>query len=230
VVRSPAVSARSLLFGLLIGAAGATGLAFTNSAALGIGPAAQESPDAASLFGSGNAAAPGRQQSSTQSPTEPAPTTTSSSSTTTVPPTTTTTVPTTTVPPTTTTQPPPNRAPEQAVLAIVNQARSQAGCKPVVIDDRITTAAQAHSTDMANRDYFSHDTLEGVDFAERMKDAGYPSPGGENIAMGQRTPEQVMKSWMDSPGHRRNILDCSFNAMGVGLDTRGFYWTQDFGR
>ncbi|WP_235921582.1 CAP domain-containing protein [Lentzea tibetensis] len=226
------MSARSLLFGLLIGAAGATGLAFTNSAALGIGPASQESPDAASLFGSGNAAAPGRQQSTTDSPTEPAPTTTSST-TTTVPPTT-TTVPTTTVPPTTTaptkTQPPSNRAPEQAVLAIVNQARSEAGCKPVVIDDRVTTAAQAHSTDMANRDYFSHDTPEGVDFAERMKDAGFPRPGGENIAMGQRTPEQVMQSWMDSPGHRRNILDCSFNTMGLGLDTRGFYWTQDFGR
>ena len=122
-----------------------------------------------------------------------------------------------------------DKTPEQAVLALVNDARAAKGCKALVIDDRITTAAQAHSTDMANRKYFSHDTPEGADFAERMRAAGYSKPGGENIAQGYRTPEQVMQGWMNSAGHKANIETCEFTTMGVGLDTRGNYWTQDFG-
>ena len=124
----------------------------------------------------------------------------------------------------------PADAPQaQQVVALVNEARDLAGCQPLKVDDRVVEAAQGHSADMAQRDYFSHTTPEGVDFAQRMRTAGYPSPGGENIAMGQRSAEQVMKAWMNSDGHRRNILNCGFTTIGVGLDTRGWYWTQNFG-
>jgi uncharacterized protein YkwD len=82
---------------------------------------------------------------------------------------------------------------------------------------------------MANQNYFSHTSKDGRTFDQRIKAAGYPRPGGENIAKGQRTAESVMKAWMDSPGHRRNIENCDFKAIGVGLDTRGFVWTQNFG-
>jgi uncharacterized protein YkwD len=115
------------------------------------------------------------------------------------------------------------------VLKLVNDHRAAAGCKALVIDDRITTAAQAHSTDMATKNYFSHTSQDGRTFVQRMKGAGYPKPGGENIAMGYPTPAAVVQGWMNSQGHRENILNCGFVAMGVGLDTRGNYWTQNFG-
>lgn len=99
----------------------------------------------------------------------------------------------------------------------------------MTVDDRLTAAAQGHSTDMANQNYFSHTSKDGRTFDQRIRAAGYPRPGGENIAKGQRTAESVMKAWMDSPGHRRNIENCEFKAIGVGLDTRGFVWTQNFG-
>jgi uncharacterized protein YkwD len=136
---------------------------------------------------------------------------------------------TTTAPaPTTTSTPPPT--PAQQVFALVNQARAQAGCKPLTDDPRLDTAAQQHSDDMANRNYFSHTTPEGVTFDKRETAAGYPSPGGENIAQGQTTAQQVMTDWMNSAGHRANILNCSFVAIGIGVNTHRWDWTQDFGR
>lgn len=157
--------------------------------------------------------------------------------TTTAPPTThptttapTTTVPTTTTPapaPTTTSTPPPSQSAQ--VFALVNQNRAAAGCKALTEDPRLDNAAQAHSVDMATQHYFSHTTPAGVTFDKREEAAGYPSPGGENIAMGQTSAQQVMTDWMNSPGHRANILNCSFTAIGIGLDTNGWYWTQDFG-
>lgn len=116
------------------------------------------------------------------------------------------------------------------VVALTNQARATAGCAPLEIDARLTRAAQAHSEDMARRGYFEHDSLDGRDFADRIRAAGYPSPAAENIARGQRTAAAVVQAWLDSPGHRRNILDCSFVAIGVGYAANGSYWTQDFGR
>jgi uncharacterized protein YkwD len=121
----------------------------------------------------------------------------------------------------------PNAGLAAQVVALVNQNRPSR-C-PVTVDDRLTASAQGHSTDMANRNYFSHTTPEGVTFDQRIKTAGYPRPGGENIAKGQRTAESVMDAWMDSPGHRRNIENCDFKTIGVGVDTRGFVWTQNFG-
>ena len=162
----------------------------------------------------------------------PPPTTTEAvtTETTTAEPTTTTTVPPTT---TTAAAPAPTAAAtSQAdrVVELVNAERRKAGCRPVTVDQRLVNAAQAHSTDMSTNGYFSHTSLDGRTFSDRIRAAGYPSPGAENIARGYRSAEDVMRGWMDSRGHRANILNCELVAVGVGLDTRGWYWTQDFGR
>jgi uncharacterized protein YkwD len=114
------------------------------------------------------------------------------------------------------------------VVELTNRVRTACD-KPLQVDSRITAAAQGHASDMAQRKYFSHNTPEGVTFDKRIKAAGYDSPGAENIAQGQRTAEQVMQSWMNSPGHQRNILNCDYTTIGVAVDTNGFYWVQDFG-
>lgn len=137
--------------------------------------------------------------------------------------------------PTTAPPPTPSRRPASsgavaAAVALTNEARASAGCAPLRTDARITAAAQAHSADMAERRYFDHNSPDGRSPGDRMIAAGYPSPGGENIARGQRDAAEVVRDWLDSPGHRRNIDDCSFTTIGVGLDERGHYWTQDFGR
>lgn len=119
---------------------------------------------------------------------------------------------------------------EAQVVTLTNRARASAGCAPLRIDSRITRAAQAHSDDMARRGYFEHDSIDGRSFADRMRAAGYPSPGAENIAFGQTSASEVMSAWLDSPGHRRNILDCDLTTIGVGFTADGLYWTQDFGR
>lgn len=118
---------------------------------------------------------------------------------------------------------------EEQVITLVNASRAQSGCGPVRVVGELADAAQGHSTDMADRDYFDHTTPEGVGFAERIVEAGYPSPGAENIARGQTSATQVMNSWMDSDGHRANILNCQLKTIGVGLDKDGWYWTQNFG-
>lgn len=117
------------------------------------------------------------------------------------------------------------------VVALVNQKRAAAGCVALRTDSRLTQAAVGHSVDMAARGYFAHDTPEGVSFVARDEAAGYRQPGGENIAEGQRDPNEVMTAWMNSSGHRANILNCQFRAIGVGVyrGSAGLYWTQDFG-
>jgi uncharacterized protein YkwD len=121
-------------------------------------------------------------------------------------------------------------AAEQRVVTLTNAQRARAGCGALRVDARLVAAARGHSADMAVRGYFEHDSPDGRTFVDRGTAAGYPDPGGENIAMGQQGADEVMTDWMGSEGHRANILDCSFTAIGVGLDTRGMYWTQDFGR
>jgi uncharacterized protein YkwD len=121
---------------------------------------------------------------------------------------------------------------EAAVLTLVNAERAKAGCKAVTNDSRLARAAEKHSADMIARDYFSHTTPDGVDFATRIENEGYRwSNAGENIASGQRNATEVMKAWMNSPGHRANILNCNFKNLGVGmvLDGSRPMWTQDFG-
>ncbi|SDC64605.1 Cysteine-rich secretory protein family protein [Actinokineospora iranica] len=116
------------------------------------------------------------------------------------------------------------------VLALTNAERAAAGCAPLTPDARLDRAARTHSADMAARDYFSHVSLDGRTFVDRVVAAGYANPGAENIAFGQRTAAQVMDAWMASAGHRAHILDCELKTMGLGLDTDGYYWTQLFGR
>ena len=147
----------------------------------------------------------------------------------------------TTAPPTTTSPPqapaPPQpgsqvEAYEQRVVELVNAERAAAGCAPLTVDERLVAAARAHSADMAQRGYFHHTTPDGVEFDERIKQAGFTfSSAAENIAYGYRDPESVMRGWMNSEGHRRNILNCRLTHIGVGLayDANNRpYWTQDF--
>ncbi len=118
------------------------------------------------------------------------------------------------------------------VIALVNKERSAAGCGPVSEDPLLDKAALGHSEDMDARDFFDHTNPDGADPGQRITAAGYTwSTYGENIAMGQQTPEAVMESWMNSPGHRANILNCSFKDIGVGVHkaSGGPWWTQNFG-
>ncbi|WP_181775328.1 CAP domain-containing protein [Amycolatopsis pittospori] len=115
------------------------------------------------------------------------------------------------------------------VIALVNSERADAGCSPVSNESRLAAAAQGHSDDMSARNYFSHTTPEGVTFDQRIRAAGYSKPGAENIAKGQSSAAKVMDAWMNSEGHRANILNCKLTKIGVGLNTKGMYWTQNFG-
>jgi uncharacterized protein YkwD len=120
---------------------------------------------------------------------------------------------------------------EDAVIELTNKARATAGCAPLRFDTRLRTAARRHSTDMGLHDYFSHTSLDGDTFADRIEAAGYPHPGAENIARGYQTAAEVMDGWMNSPGHRANILNCGLRTIGVGVyyGLGGPWWTQDFG-
>mgnify|MGYP002620007882 CR=1 FL=1 len=118
------------------------------------------------------------------------------------------------------------------VLEIVNRERAANGCGPVVIDSRLAEAARLHSQDQAAHATMSHTGSDGSTFVERARRAGYDSPLGENVAVGYPTAEAVMAGWMNSPGHRANILNCAARAMGVGVATGAdgrLYWTQVFG-
>jgi uncharacterized protein YkwD len=120
----------------------------------------------------------------------------------------------------------------EQVVALVNVERAKVGCGAVHRDSRLDAAAQGHSADMAARGFFDHTTPEGKDPWERARDAGYTTPTGENIAAGQRTAADVMESWMDSDGHRANIVNCGSAAIGMGLARARNgtpYWTQMFG-
>ncbi|MDA3630023.1 CAP domain-containing protein [Saccharopolyspora oryzae] len=119
---------------------------------------------------------------------------------------------------------------EDQVVALVNKARADAGCSAVKVDSRLTKAAAGHSADMAKRNYFDHTTPDGVTFDQRIKKAGNPSPGAENIAQGYRTANEVMDGWLKSEGHKANIVNCSLKTIGVAVSDTGDYWTQDFGR
>ncbi|AJC60641.1 CAP domain-containing protein [Streptomyces sp. 769] len=116
------------------------------------------------------------------------------------------------------------------VLELVNKERGKAGCSPLALNTKLTKAAQAHSKDMADHHTMSHTGSDGSDPGARLAKAGYHwNSYGENVAYGYATPESVMAGWMSSPGHKRNILDCSFKEIGVGLAQPDNYWTQDFG-
>ena len=123
----------------------------------------------------------------------------------------------------------PSAGMASSVIALINQARSKAGCPALKTDSRLTTAAQRHANDMSRNGYFDHVSQDGRDFEDRIKAAGYPEPGGENIAYGQTSAQEVVTTWLDSPPHRDIIETCDFTATGVGFAPNGQYWVQDFG-
>ena len=123
---------------------------------------------------------------------------------------------------------------QQQVLALVNSRRQRHGCGPLTASVPLTQLAQSYSTEMGTEDFFSHTDPAGRTPWDRAKAVGIANFGGENIAMGQQSPQSVMSAWMSSPGHRANILDCSYRTVGVGVyygyDTgSGPWWTEDFG-
>jgi uncharacterized protein YkwD/stress response protein SCP2 len=120
------------------------------------------------------------------------------------------------------------------VAALTNVERARAGLPALAIVPLLAAAAQAHSADMAARDFFAHESPEGSQVWDRVLAVGYRyAKVAENIAAGQRTPAEAVTGWMNSPGHRRNILDPELQQIGVGYvvgGRYGTYWTQVFGR
>ncbi|MFD7878123.1 CAP domain-containing protein [Streptomyces sp. NPDC059766] len=120
---------------------------------------------------------------------------------------------------------------EAEVLKLVNEERAKVGCSALTASGSLTQLAEAFSEDMAQRNFFDHTDPDGATPWDRAAKAGISSLGGENIARGQTDAEAVMEAWMNSPGHRANILNCDFNTLGVGVHfgEGGPWWTQDFG-
>ncbi|MGW2560033.1 CAP domain-containing protein [Streptomyces sp. NPDC001514] len=134
-------------------------------------------------------------------------------------------------------KPPRSKAPtgavaaEAAVLRLVNEERAKVGCSPVRADASLAALAGSFSADMATRGFFDHTDLDGDTPWDRAAQAGVTGMAAENIARGQADAETVMRSWMNSDGHRANILNCDYRTMGVGVyfADGGPWWTQDFG-
>ncbi|SDM22418.1 CAP domain-containing protein [Streptomyces wuyuanensis] len=122
-------------------------------------------------------------------------------------------------------------AAEAEVLALVNKERAKVGCAPVRPDSSLARLAGRFSSDMAARDFFDHTDPEGDGPWDRAAQAGVGGLGGENIARGQADARTVMNAWMNSDGHRANILNCDYRTLGVGVSFAqgGPWWTQDFG-
>ncbi len=100
---------------------------------------------------------------------------------------------------------------------------------PLIWNEKLEKAALKHSQDMFDKDYFSHTSLNGDRFSDRIKQEAYSySLVGENIANGHTSEENVMNGWLNSQGHCANIMNPNFTEMGVGRV--GNYWTQDFGK
>lgn len=150
-----------------------------------------------------------------------------------------TTAPPTTAPPTTVGDPTsPDADIQRQVLELTNAERARAGCPAVALTPVLNRVADAHTADMAAHGYFSHEGRDGSRPWDRVAAAGYQARGaGENIAQGQRSAADVVAGWMSSPGHRRNMLNCSWTELGVGYTNGGrsgnsrvqpIYWAQVF--
>lgn len=118
---------------------------------------------------------------------------------------------------------------EQEILRLTNVEREKAGLKPLQSDQQLMASAREKSKDMATNNYFSHTSPTYGSPFDQMKQHGvtYRS-AAENIAKGQRTATEVVKAWMESPGHRQNILTPQFTHIGIGFDQNGYVWTQQF--
>jgi uncharacterized YkwD family protein len=118
---------------------------------------------------------------------------------------------------------------EQRVVELTNVERAKNGLPALKADTALSKVAKAKSQDMYNKNYFSHTSPTYGSPFDMMKQFGISyRTAGENIAMGQRTPEEVVKAWMDSPGHRANILNNTYTHIGVGYVEGKNVWTQMF--
>lgn len=120
---------------------------------------------------------------------------------------------------------------EVEAVRLINIERRRAGCGPFRIDRRLTLSARRHSAGMASTGRLSHTSPNGTSPWERMDATGYRDGGAENIGRGYTSPEDAVRSWMETSGHRRNILNCELTAIGIGAvqGPQGPWWTQDFG-
>ena len=115
----------------------------------------------------------------------------------------------------------------EAILKLVNQERSNAGLAPLKLSDQLTNIANTKAKDMADKRYFSHNSPTYGSPFEMLQQFGVNySYAGENIAAGQQTAEEVMKDWMNSSGHRANILNKNYTQLGVGFCNGGQYGTE----
>ncbi|WP_174536143.1 CAP domain-containing protein [Micromonospora chalcea] len=119
----------------------------------------------------------------------------------------------------------------QKVVTLVNQERAKAGCKALTVNAKLNLAAQRHSQDQADHKKMDHNGSDGSEPKDRVERAGYSwSMVGENVAWGYQSAAEVMDGWMNSEGHRKNILNCGYTQIGMGLArSNGPYWTQVFG-
>ena len=118
---------------------------------------------------------------------------------------------------------------EQKVVELTNVERSKNGLSALQVDVNLSKVAREKSSDMQRNNYFSHTSPTYGSPFDMMKKFGITyRTAGENIAMGQRTPEEVVQAWMNSEGHRANILNANYTHIGVGYVENGNYWTQQF--
>lgn len=118
---------------------------------------------------------------------------------------------------------------EQQVVDLTNQERAKQGLPALKVDLELSKVAREKSSDMQKNNYFSHTSPTYGSPFDMMKQFGISyKTAGENIAKGQRTPQEVVNAWMNSSGHRQNILSSNFTHIGVGHVAEGNYWTQQF--
>ncbi|HBG4970564.1 TPA: sporulation protein [Clostridioides difficile] len=121
---------------------------------------------------------------------------------------------------------------QKEVVDLVNVERAKAGLNPLTLDSSISNVATKKSQDMIDNNYFSHNSPTYGSPFDMLKKFGVSyKTAGENIAMGQKTPKEVVNAWMNSEGHRKNIMNPNFSKIGVGVAQKSggsIYWTQIF--
>ncbi|MDQ0217927.1 sporulation protein [Peribacillus cavernae] len=118
---------------------------------------------------------------------------------------------------------------EKQVVELTNAERAKQGLKALQIDNELSKVAGIKSQDMKDKNYFDHNSPTYGSPFDMMKKFGISySHAGENIAMGQKSPQEVVQGWMNSQGHRENIMNANFTHIGVGHVASGDYWTQMF--
>jgi uncharacterized protein YkwD len=128
----------------------------------------------------------------------------------------------------------------RSTLCLLNAERRRHGLRQLRLNKRLSRAARRHSQDMVRKRYFDHTSRSGASFVDRIRRTGYLTGArrwkvAENIAWGTywlASPRAIIKAWMDSPGHRANILDRSYREIGIGVATNSgpkALYTTDFG-